>query len=82
MQKDPAARMIGLRMSGLKSAKTRAQGPVRTAAAGKGKISSIIMRRWVAPIRFVAGAVLTLPKSLRQLPEFKPDIRNPRFGFT
>ena len=82
MQKDPAARMIGLRMSGLKAAKTRAQGTLRTAAVGNGKVSSIIMRHRVVLNQLILAAVLMVPKALRQLPGFKPGLRNPPFGIT
>ncbi len=66
-----------MRMLGLKPVKTRAQGTLRTAAVGNGKISSMIMRPWVALNQFSAAAVPMVPKALRQLPGFKPSIRMP-----
>jgi hypothetical protein len=82
IQKAPVEFMTGLRMFGLKSAKTRTQGSVETAAAAKGKINSIIKSSWVATHRFMIAAVSTEPKALRQLPGFKPNIRNPFYRFT
>ena len=82
MQKAPVEFITGLRMFGLNPAKTRAQGSVKTAVAGKVNISSMIKIRWVTVHGFRVAAVPTVPKALKQLPGFKPNIRNPICRFT